>query len=194
MSSHNERQQSLILHTVTPESVPEGYTEGGYRTVVGLEVARKQLWLPGEHGDSEAEEFIVPAAMADTAAEYVEKHYVGEEAEHLYRNCHLGAAAITGAGFIKWHEALGLANDIVSRGATATDLAVGQWGAIGETGDIVARAHHSLVGIKPGLALQTDGENGPLSVVAHTANMAYHRANYGHDVEIFASTDENPRH
>jgi hypothetical protein len=191
MSSNSERQQSLILHTIEPDVVPEGYIEGGYRPVVGLEVANKKLWLPGDHGETNAEEFTVPANLANRAADYVEKHYIDEETRSLYRNCHLGAAAMTGAGYLKWYDALGLASQVISRGVKAHDLAIGQWGAIGEP---AMGAYHSMVGVKPGFALQTDGQNGPLSVVSHDANLAYYRANHGSDMGLYAPIDNNPHY
>ena len=184
--------ETLVLHTVTPDELPEGYVAGEYRTVAGLEVAEKELWLPGDHGAIESEVYEVPAALARNTIAYVERHYTGEDADSLFRNCHIGAAAMTGAGFLDWVDAVVLANGIIAQGRKVTDLEVGQWGAIGRDIEDYPSAYHSMVGLAPGLGLQTDDIGGPLSVVAHDSNRAHHKALYGPKLELHAPISGNP--
>jgi hypothetical protein len=182
--------EHLVLHTTDTQPAPDRYAAGSYRTVVGLEVAENKLWLPGDHGEATQEVYEVPQNLAQRAIEYAERHYADEAAEQLYRNCHIGAAAITGAGHLGWVDAVDLANRVVFRGNQTPDLTIGQWGAIG---DKAIGAYHSMVGIAPGIALQTDSVGGPLSVIKHEANLNYYKSEYGSEQEMFA-LDENPKH
>jgi hypothetical protein len=184
--------ESLVLHTAVPPELPPGYEPGSYRNVVGLEVRGRSLWLPSDHDVATSEEYEVPAELAHRAIDYAERHYIGRDAAEVFRNCHVGAAAMTGAGVLRWVEATMLASEIVRTGDDVSDLKVGQWGVFGYRTPKIWPAH-SVVGIGPGFGLQTDRVNGPLSVVRHSANVADYRGILGPDVALYAPTNGNPK-
>jgi hypothetical protein len=184
--------ESLVLHTVTPPELPPGYEPGSYRNVVGLEVTGRSLWLPSDQDVVAREEYEVPVELAHRAIDYAESHYDGRGAENEYRNCHVGAAAMTGAGVLTWIQACLLACETITGGEVVSDLGVGQWGVIGQR-DPNTWPAHSTVGISPGFGLQTDRVKGPLSVVRHSANVADYRGILGPDVALYAPTNGNPK-
>lgn len=170
--------EQIALHTIQPTEMPASYVYGTYRTIVGVGHQGRSLWLPNVRiEEARQESFRVPADMADNIARYFEKYYLREP--DAYRNCHIGAAAMTGVGELDWVDALAHANSIMMRGGiiSGDKLPVGAQGIIGEIYDVDEPvAYHSLVGIAPGLGVQTDRENGPFSLVSHDDNLNRYQA------------------
>lgn len=180
----------LSLHTVTPHEIPVGHDEKGYRHVVGVEYAGRAVWLPGDHERATRSDFEIPKGdLGVNVLDYVKVHY-GPEARGRYRNCHLGAAAMTGIVVEKEYQAASAASGIVRDGEPVADLAVGQWGAIGgqwgPIGDREWGAYHSMVGIAPGLALQTDRQNGLFSLVDTAQHVEHYRQAHDPTVALYA--------
>ena len=167
----------MTLYTTTPRDIPDAYKDGGvYRHIVGVEHAGKAVWLPNiDRAAAEKHDAEVPEGMAANTLDYFDKYYLQEP--DRYRNCRIGAAAITGAGYLDWIDALDIANDIMTRGQELEgDLPVGAHGVIGALMDEVGPlASHSVVGVAPGLGIQTDGENGAFSLVSHPHNVAHYK-------------------
>jgi hypothetical protein len=157
--------ENLTIHTVEPTT--SDYPTGTYHTVVGVEHNNTQLWLPGDREQSAAEVFRVPPDFARNILRYMREYYLNPE-DQKYRNCHIGAAEMTGVT----SEPCASANDIANHGNVVADLAVGQQGVLA---DLAIGAYHSMVGIAPGRAIQTDCVGGPMSVVTHPANLEYYK-------------------
>lgn len=105
------------------------------RRVVGVEFEHKSSFLPDVDASSPSpEQFKVPGDFASRIFEYFRFFYV--ENPYLVRNCHIGAAAMTGARVeLSWVSTYGRATEAVEGGVILNnpdELKVGQWGVIGE--------------------------------------------------------------
>jgi|GEM_PF-2789505 len=162
-------------YTVTPPETPPAYEEGTYRHIVGVEHGSKAVWLPGaDRAAATKHDADVPEGMAGNTLDYFDKHYV--QNPDLYRNCRIGAADMTGAGYLDWIDALDIANTIMIKGVELEgDLPVGAHGVMGTFIEDDPIADHSVVGLAPGLGIQTDGENGAFSLVSHSHNLAHYQ-------------------
>jgi hypothetical protein len=177
-------REKITLHTTTPNIIPNEFNNGIYRHILGVD----DLWLPEANiYKTTPQIFSVPEGMKDRIAGYFEKYYIQEP--DLLRNCHIGAAAISGAGYLKWAEATYLAESIIKEkhSGDGTSLALGTQGVIGEyIDDASPIAYHSVVGIAPGLGIQTDNQYGPLSVVSHQHNLDHYRAEVAADSKLYS--------
>ncbi|HSX33036.1 MAG TPA: hypothetical protein VLF91_01730 [Candidatus Saccharimonadales bacterium] len=161
---------SRIYPGENPSPDPNGEV---YRHIIGVGDGERTIWIPGYDPKQAREDvFRVIPGMTDNVARYFEEYHVG----NLPRTCHIGAAAMTGAGFLTMNEALDYAADIIRRGQVMAelDLPVGAHGVIGawvdkDTG--LVRATHSVVGVAPGLGIQTDDLNAGFSLVSHPHNL-----------------------
>lgn len=174
--------EPLVLHTKTvrPEYFPRRYAGGIYRHIVGVGDGSRTIWLPDVDQDRVRQDaFPVPPGMPKNVMDYLQRYYV-EGRYSLDRTCHVGATAITGAGFLEGEDALELAADVIRRGGVI-DLGGLPADAHGVIGAILDHdkifAVHSLVGVAPGLAIQTDGINEPFSLVSvpHAFDHYQHR-------------------
>ena len=162
------------------------YYGGKYAHVVGVTIDEKRVWLPAV-GESRTLPITLslPEALAENTQEYFAKYYV--EQPDRYRNCHIGMAAIKSALDLDWVDALDEANRVILEGQKIrpAELAIGRVGVIGGMQADEALAFHSLVGVAPGLGLQTDSERGPLSLLSHAHNVAYYRAHHFKDAGLY---------
>ena len=176
--------EKITLHTTTPDEIPDAFKNGTYRHIVGV----GDLWLPeATRHSTTTQNFLVPKGMKDRVADYFDKYYIQEP--DLQRNCHIGAAAISGAGFLKWADATELAKSIVrdEHSNDRTELAPGIHGVIGELIEGESPiVYHSMVGIAPGIGIQTDSLYGPLSLASHPHNLALYKAEVADGSRIYS--------
>lgn len=181
------RQSELELYTTrTPEESPHSYRRGTYRRILGLAHADTNLWLPGaDEARLQQEVFELPNDMIDRVMGYAESYYIQEPQK--YRNCHVGAAAIAGAGYLERIDALAVAIGVIYQGEQVEDLPTGVHGVIGDRMDDEVFAFHSLVGIAPGLGIQTDWERGSLGLVSHKQNLRHYKKAQGWHLPLYST-------
>jgi hypothetical protein len=166
----------LTLYTVTANPAPREYEGGIYEVIVGVEHDGVQQRLTDtDTKATQTRAFDLPVKMGANTLHYFEEYYIDNPTR--YRNCHIGAAAIVGAGHLEWVDALAIANDIMERGrqVDAEDVVVGSHGVIGVMLGEEPLAIHSVIGIAPGLAIQTTNENGDFTLASHPHNFAHYR-------------------
>ncbi|HKU18025.1 MAG TPA: hypothetical protein VJP80_02015 [Candidatus Saccharimonadales bacterium] len=182
--------RELTFLTSTSVSEAANYPPGAYRQIDGISFPETTLWIPEYAGDDTAETatpltYEVTDDMAAGIASYVELYY--RQHPEAYRNCHIGMAAMTGEGAPEQIDALAIAHQIIHRGEPVTDLPIGGRGVIGYMVGDEALAYHSVVGITPGIGIQTDTEtHGALSLVSHQANLELYRRVYHPDMQLYA--------
>lgn len=166
--------------------MPQEYYGGRYAHITGMTVKTKHVHIPSV-GESRTLpiSLSLPEGLAENAQEYFTKYYI--EQPDKYRNCHIGAAAIKNALDLDWVDALGEANEVMLKGRRIrpAELAIGRIGVIGGWHSGEAFAFHSLVGVAPGLGLQTDSERGPLSLLSHEHNVAYYRTRQFEGMDLY---------
>lgn len=121
----------LTLYT-TPGKYGNMYDLPTYRQVVALEYQSRLHSMPGLHRlVPTAERFTLPSERPANIANYFAEHYQNNTG--AFRNCHLGAAAMTNADVIldDWNLSQA-ARNLVLNGRRTDDLRAGEWGVIGE--------------------------------------------------------------
>ena len=177
----------ITFHTATPESTPAEYVGGVFRDVVGIEQGNQALWLPGAASTQiEPMTFNLPRAMGANVMAYFKQCYIRNPT--VYRNCYIGAVAITSGEIVGWADAKQRADHIVYAGEDmeVVTLGVGAHGAYGNRRSRVG-AFHSVVGLTTELALQTFNEYAPalnmfapLNIASHVHNLAHYRVTDPH--------------
>jgi hypothetical protein len=163
----------ITLHTAKRPVTATTYKARSYRQIVGVEHDRRSLWLPGVSTEATTESFTLTAKFAANISRFFERFYIEEP--HVYRNCHIGAAAMLGASTRKIYETLGAAIDIMQEGRAGHMPGVGGHGVIGYFIEGEAQALHSVVGIAKNLSIQTDCERGAFSLIADTDNLRHYQ-------------------
>lgn len=172
--------EQLLLHTMQPEQRRPDQAPP-YRNIVGI----GEVVLPGLDGQVDTERLLTSSQLAQGIRRCFERYM---RTERTYRNCHLGAAAITGVECDTWINALDIAGEQILDGEVTEQLPEGAHGVIGFIIDGEELALHSLVGLNPqeGTAVQIDSENGPMSIADVDATVKAYKKEHGTGVRLFA--------
>lgn len=149
----------MKLYTVEPKTKPQWMevVPPSYRTVVGLERNDTRLVLSDAPYNFSVEEFDVPTEFGDGIALCFEYFYV--QKPEVYRNCHMGALAMTRCRISSELQAYTLASKLVN-GQEPGELPVltGKWAVRGThpPKPFARLVQHSIVGLSPETFIQID--------------------------------------
>lgn len=174
----------VTFHTVAPERVPPEFAGGVFLDVIGIEQGGRQLWLPQAGGAECAGSMTVnlPSQIGANIANYFERYHIDNPT--VFRNCHIGAVAMSSGEIMGWPRAEVEADRMVYTGE-AVGLPTLESGVHGVYGNRTssASAIHSIVGLTDALALQTynalvpeQGMLAPLNIASHIHNLAHYKA------------------
>lgn len=166
----------MRFYTILPSAPPELYPEPPlYRKIVGLEWQGKSLYLPDIPELVFEEDFKVPNEIGDGIFLCFEHYYIKNPT--IFRDCHVGALAMTRGQLYTRSRAFLEANYVISMMRRAElPLAVGAW-AVKVFSLDGGPPLHSIVGFTENTVIQIDNTNADMSLAGYSAcspNFAYY--------------------